>query len=172
MRVITQKYIPEIGDIVLISNESLKMIDWPLRRLLQIYTSGDDIVRRSKVKTLSGVVVRPIQKLCPLELDYGKSSTKVGKQSILEVTQKDLIVFPQFPILFLSFPVQFPPFRILMLGQQDPDAIFEPQIDAEHEVLIFRSKSPETQQGGVFRTSRFIINSPLQERALYAHERD
>ncbi|GFV61972.1 integrase catalytic domain-containing protein [Trichonephila clavipes] len=69
MRIRTQKYIPEIGDIVLISNESLKRIDWPLGRILQIYTSGDGIVRRAKVKTLSGVVVRPIQKLCPLELD-------------------------------------------------------------------------------------------------------
>ncbi|GFX63183.1 DUF5641 domain-containing protein [Trichonephila clavipes] len=69
MRVRTQKYIPEIGDIVLISNESLKRIDWPLGRILQIYTSGDGIVRRAKVKKLSGVVVRPIQKLCPLELD-------------------------------------------------------------------------------------------------------
>ncbi|GFW75422.1 integrase catalytic domain-containing protein [Trichonephila clavipes] len=69
MRVRTQKYIPEIGDIVLISNESLKRIDWPLGRILQIYTSGNGIVRRAKVKTLSGVVVRPIQKLCPLELD-------------------------------------------------------------------------------------------------------
>ncbi|GBO33318.1 hypothetical protein AVEN_204081-1 [Araneus ventricosus] len=58
-----------IGDIVLLWNENLKRIHWPLGRILSIYASKDGIVRRPKIKTKSGIVVRPIRKLCPLELD-------------------------------------------------------------------------------------------------------
>ncbi|GBN91172.1 hypothetical protein AVEN_204149-1 [Araneus ventricosus] len=65
----TQVYNPKIGDIVLLWNENLKRIHWPLGRILSIYASKDEIVRRAKIKTKSGIVIRPIRKLCPLELD-------------------------------------------------------------------------------------------------------
>ncbi|GBO30356.1 hypothetical protein AVEN_178078-1 [Araneus ventricosus] len=65
----TQVYKPKIGDIVLVWNENLKRIYWPLERILSIYTRKDGIVRRAKIKTKSGIVIRPIRKLCPLELD-------------------------------------------------------------------------------------------------------
>ncbi|GBM93510.1 hypothetical protein AVEN_22138-1 [Araneus ventricosus] len=65
----TQVYIPKIGDIVLLWNENIEKIHWPLGRILSIYASKDGIVRRAKIKTKSGILIRPIRKLCPLELD-------------------------------------------------------------------------------------------------------
>ncbi|GBO11598.1 hypothetical protein AVEN_7091-1 [Araneus ventricosus] len=56
-------------DIVLLWNENLKRIHWPLGRILSIYASKDGIVRRARIKTKSGIVIRRIRKLCPLELD-------------------------------------------------------------------------------------------------------
>ncbi|GBM00404.1 hypothetical protein AVEN_179217-1 [Araneus ventricosus] len=44
-------------------------IHWSLGRILSIYASKDGIVRRAKIKTKSGIVIRPIRKLRPLELD-------------------------------------------------------------------------------------------------------
>ncbi|GBL99240.1 hypothetical protein AVEN_3619-1 [Araneus ventricosus] len=65
----TQVYKPKIGDIVLLWKENLKRIHWQLGRILSIYASKGGIVRRARIKTKSGIVIRPIRKLCPLELD-------------------------------------------------------------------------------------------------------
>ncbi|XP_054709447.1 uncharacterized protein LOC129219152 [Uloborus diversus] len=65
-------YHPKIGDIVLIWDENLKRICWPLGRILSIYLSKDSIARTAKIKTKSGILIRPIRKLCPLELDEEK----------------------------------------------------------------------------------------------------
>nr|GFS82912.1 integrase catalytic domain-containing protein [Nephila pilipes] len=73
-----QMYIPKIGDIVLIWNDNIKRIYWPLGRILSVFSSKDGIIRRAKIKTKSGIVIRPIQKLCPLELD-GESVTNKDK---------------------------------------------------------------------------------------------
>ncbi|GFV20163.1 integrase catalytic domain-containing protein [Trichonephila clavipes] len=75
----------------------LKRIDWPLGRILQIYTSGDGIVRRAKVKTLSGVVVRPIQKLCPLELDVWQVVNKSRETIDPGGNSEKLDCFPTIP---------------------------------------------------------------------------
>ncbi|CAL1276881.1 unnamed protein product [Larinioides sclopetarius] len=64
-----QVYIPKIGDVVLLWNDNQKRIHWPLGRILSIYASRDGIARRAKIKTKSGIMIRPIRKLCPLELD-------------------------------------------------------------------------------------------------------
>ncbi|GFX61895.1 integrase catalytic domain-containing protein [Trichonephila clavipes] len=97
MKFRTQKYVPEIGHIVLISNESLKRIDWHLGRILLIYTSVDGIVRRAKVKTLSGVVVRPIQMLCPLELDVWQVVNKSRETIDLGGNSERLDCAPTIP---------------------------------------------------------------------------
>ncbi|GBM13374.1 hypothetical protein AVEN_45201-1 [Araneus ventricosus] len=75
----TQVYKPKIGDIVLLWKENLKRIHWPLGRILSIYASKDGIVRRAKIKTKSGIVIRPIRKLCPLEQDDVKKQTNKFK---------------------------------------------------------------------------------------------
>ncbi|GBM50664.1 hypothetical protein AVEN_203992-1 [Araneus ventricosus] len=77
----TQVYKPKIGDIVLLWSENLKRIHWPLGRIRPIYASKDGIVRRARIKTKSGIVIRPIRKLCPLELDGESLITNEARSS-------------------------------------------------------------------------------------------
>ncbi|UYV71229.1 hypothetical protein LAZ67_8002294 [Cordylochernes scorpioides] len=53
---------------VLIGQESLKRLHWPLARIIQLYPGKDGLVRVAKVKTSSGDKIRPIQKLYNLEI--------------------------------------------------------------------------------------------------------
>ncbi|UYV69625.1 hypothetical protein LAZ67_7000025, partial [Cordylochernes scorpioides] len=58
----------KVGDMVLIGQESLKRLRWPLARIIQLYPGKDWLVRVAKVKTSSGDKIRPIQKLYNLEI--------------------------------------------------------------------------------------------------------
>ncbi|UYV66910.1 hypothetical protein LAZ67_4003301 [Cordylochernes scorpioides] len=58
----------KVGDMVLIGQESLKRLHWPLARIIQLYPGKDELVRVAKVKTSSGDKIRPIQKLYNLEI--------------------------------------------------------------------------------------------------------
>ncbi|UYV78593.1 hypothetical protein LAZ67_16002087 [Cordylochernes scorpioides] len=58
----------KVGDMVLIGQESLKRLHWPLARIIQLYPGKDGLLRVAKVKTSSGDKIRPIQKLYNLEI--------------------------------------------------------------------------------------------------------
>ncbi|UYV84532.1 hypothetical protein LAZ67_X002484 [Cordylochernes scorpioides] len=58
----------KVVDMVLIGQESLKRLHWPLARIIQLYPGKDGLVRVAKVKTSSGDKIRPIQKLYNLEI--------------------------------------------------------------------------------------------------------
>ncbi|UYV80932.1 hypothetical protein LAZ67_19002211 [Cordylochernes scorpioides] len=58
----------KVGDMVLIGQESLKRLHWPLARIIQLYPGKDGLVRVAKMKTSSGDKIRPIQKLYNLEI--------------------------------------------------------------------------------------------------------
>ncbi|XP_071652825.1 uncharacterized protein [Temnothorax longispinosus] len=58
----------KIGDVVLIGNESQKRLDWPLGRVIEIILGRDGKVRVVRVKTANGELVRPVQRLYPLEI--------------------------------------------------------------------------------------------------------
>ncbi|XP_054712892.1 uncharacterized protein LOC129222408 [Uloborus diversus] len=58
----------KVGDLVIVWTDNCKRIDWPLGRVLEVFTSKDGCVRVAKVKTKTGVFIRPVKKLCSLEL--------------------------------------------------------------------------------------------------------
>ncbi|GBN23522.1 hypothetical protein AVEN_170889-1 [Araneus ventricosus] len=55
----------KIGDIVLISSDNMKRMDWPLGK---VFTSPDGNIRLVKLKTTSGEILRPTLRLHPLEV--------------------------------------------------------------------------------------------------------
>ena len=57
-----------IGDVVLIGCDNKKRLDWPLGRVIEIFPGRDQEVRVVKVKTSSGELIRPIQRVYPLEI--------------------------------------------------------------------------------------------------------
>lgn len=56
-----------IGDVVLIGDDNSKRIDWPVGRIIQLIHGADGHVRVVKLRTRSGVLTRPIQRIYPLE---------------------------------------------------------------------------------------------------------
>ncbi|XP_054721262.1 uncharacterized protein LOC129231039 [Uloborus diversus] len=67
----------KIGDIVLLEDMTRKRINWPLAKVVEIFPGKDDIVRLAKVKTENGMLLRPVQRLYPLEIN---SPTTTGAQ--------------------------------------------------------------------------------------------
>uniref|UniRef100_A0ABD2W647 Integrase catalytic domain-containing protein n=1 Tax=Trichogramma kaykai TaxID=54128 RepID=A0ABD2W647_9HYME len=68
-RVKSAKTWPEInvGDIVLIANDNTKRMDWPLAKVTYVVQGKDGVPRVARLKTASGEVVRPFQRLLLLE---------------------------------------------------------------------------------------------------------
>ncbi|GFT72442.1 uncharacterized protein TNCV_1625011 [Trichonephila clavipes] len=60
---------PRVGETVLVGNDSKKRINWRLAVIVELVPGRDGNVRTIKVKTQTGVFLRPIQRIFPLEID-------------------------------------------------------------------------------------------------------
>ncbi|GBM00954.1 hypothetical protein AVEN_6294-1, partial [Araneus ventricosus] len=58
----------KVGDIVLVGSDNLKRINWPIARVEELCTGRDGRARVVKIKTRTGILVRPVRKLYPLEV--------------------------------------------------------------------------------------------------------
>ena len=58
----------KVGDVVMINQKHTARSEWPLGRVTRLITSSDSTVRGVELKTSSGTINRPINKLHPLEL--------------------------------------------------------------------------------------------------------
>lgn len=56
------------GEVVLVGDSNSKRINWPLAKIQTLYPGKDGKVRVVEVKTKSGSVLRPVQRLYPLEV--------------------------------------------------------------------------------------------------------
>lgn len=56
----------EVDDVVLIGNDNSKRLDWVLGKVIELLPGKDGITRLVRLKTASGEVLRPVQKLYPL----------------------------------------------------------------------------------------------------------
>ncbi|KAL7875058.1 hypothetical protein SRHO_G00060280 [Serrasalmus rhombeus] len=57
----------QVGDLVLVLNESTPRSQWPLGLVIDVNAGADGLVRSVQVKTRTGIYTRPIHKLCLLE---------------------------------------------------------------------------------------------------------
>jgi len=64
----TKKLIDEVkvGDDVLVGADNKKRFQWPLGKILEIIPGKDDKVRVARVKTATGILLRPVQRLYSL----------------------------------------------------------------------------------------------------------
>lgn len=56
-----------VGDIVLIGSDNSKRLDWPLGRVIETLPGRDGQTRLAKIATAKGQMLRPLQRLFPLE---------------------------------------------------------------------------------------------------------
>ncbi|GFU32230.1 uncharacterized protein NPIL_75931 [Nephila pilipes] len=64
---------PQIGEIVLIGDDNKKRLFWPLAKIIELIPGRNGKIRTVKLKTQHGTVLRPIQRIYPLEI-YSKES--------------------------------------------------------------------------------------------------
>ncbi|GFY77867.1 DUF5641 domain-containing protein [Trichonephila inaurata madagascariensis] len=66
-----------LGDIVLIRDDWKKRLQWPLARVIKLISGKDGLVRTVKLKTQSCTLIRPIQRVFPLEVS-GNDVTSIS----------------------------------------------------------------------------------------------
>ncbi|KAJ8914063.1 hypothetical protein NQ315_017584 [Exocentrus adspersus] len=71
------------GDVVVVGSDNAKRINWPLGRITEVLPGKDDQTRLVRVQTTGGQLLRPIQRLYPLECIGAspQSSEKVATPS-------------------------------------------------------------------------------------------
>ncbi|XP_054287987.1 uncharacterized protein LOC129003716 [Macrosteles quadrilineatus] len=74
------------GDIVLIGDDNIKRINWPLALVLETIRGKDGVCRVAKLKTAKGELTRPIQRLYPMEINSKDMSRK--QDAHIEVEDK------------------------------------------------------------------------------------
>ncbi|GFT59631.1 bel12-ag transposon polyprotein [Nephila pilipes] len=81
-----------VGDIVLIGTDDKKRLHWLLGRVLELFPGKDGIIRLVKLRTEKGNVLRPIQRLYPLEL-------KPNHEQVVSENRKGPEVVTEYPEL-------------------------------------------------------------------------
>ncbi|KAJ8977402.1 hypothetical protein NQ317_003183 [Molorchus minor] len=66
-----------LGDVVLIGNDNKKRLTWPLDRIVELIPGKDGTVRLVRVDTAKGQLLRPLQRIYPLECTDVK---EIGKE--------------------------------------------------------------------------------------------
>ena len=56
------------NSIVIVKEDNIPRLQWPLGRVLEVYKGRDGLIRSAKIKTAKGIIVRAIQRLYDLEL--------------------------------------------------------------------------------------------------------
>ncbi|XP_062703697.1 uncharacterized protein LOC134286142 [Aedes albopictus] len=56
-----------VGDIVILKDESLAPARWPLARIIETHPGPDGVTRVATLRTSSGILKRAVSKICPLE---------------------------------------------------------------------------------------------------------
>lgn len=62
-------HMPKEGSLVLIKNDNLSPLKWDMGRILKLTPGLDGVARVADVKTKSGTIKRPLNKLCPLPVE-------------------------------------------------------------------------------------------------------
>ena len=58
-----------VRDVMLVISPETSRDNWPLGRVLEVFPGQDGHVRVVKLQVGQGTLIRPVNKLCPLELE-------------------------------------------------------------------------------------------------------
>jgi hypothetical protein len=71
----------KVGDVVLVGADGKKRWEWPIAKVLELYPGKDGHIRVAKVRTATGNLDRPIQRLYQLEVSSYLEPTTDGRKS-------------------------------------------------------------------------------------------
>lgn len=77
---------------VIIKEDNLPSLEWPLGRVVNVYKGDDNVVRVVDVKTAKGVFKRPIHRLAPLPVEENKTNgtSDIMTSNKTEATTEDV----------------------------------------------------------------------------------
>ncbi|GFX77522.1 DUF5641 domain-containing protein [Trichonephila clavipes] len=75
---------PRIGEMVLIGNDK-KRLSWPIAKIIELIPGRDGEIRTVRLKTQHGTVIRPVQRIFPLEVQAIANSDKELKEESVSV---------------------------------------------------------------------------------------
>ena len=71
-----------VGDVVLVGNDTQRRLDWPLAIVKEVLLGKDGDTRVVRLKTEKGELIRPIQRLIPLEVGHHAEKASRVRKSI------------------------------------------------------------------------------------------
>lgn len=78
------------GSVVMIKEDNLPRMKWPLGVVLEMYPGRDNVCRSVRVRTAKGIFVRPIQRLYDLEISQDHALVSAHKRSDVQRTPSDV----------------------------------------------------------------------------------
>ncbi|GFT06649.1 integrase catalytic domain-containing protein [Trichonephila clavipes] len=76
---------PRIGEMVLIGNDNKKRLSWPIAKIIELIPGRDGEIRTVRLKTQHGTVIRPVQRIFPLEVQAIANIDKELKEESISV---------------------------------------------------------------------------------------
>ncbi|GFY28277.1 39S ribosomal protein L49, mitochondrial [Trichonephila clavipes] len=76
---------PRIGEMVLIGIDNKKRLSWPIAKIIELIPGRDGKIRTVRLKTQHGTVIRPVQRIFPLEVQAIANSDKELKEESISV---------------------------------------------------------------------------------------
>ncbi|UYV71077.1 hypothetical protein LAZ67_8001639 [Cordylochernes scorpioides] len=67
-----------VGDVVIVKVEDKRRLHWPMARIVELFPGRDGHSRVAKVRTKLGTLIRPVQKLYPLEVNHHSQNNGNG----------------------------------------------------------------------------------------------
>ncbi|KFM71124.1 hypothetical protein X975_02399, partial [Stegodyphus mimosarum] len=69
------------GEIVLVESKNPNRINWPLAQVIELFPGKDNIERVAKLRVANGEIIRPLQRIFPLELTSADNFIKMSQKT-------------------------------------------------------------------------------------------
>ncbi|GFT55746.1 DUF5641 domain-containing protein [Trichonephila clavipes] len=79
---------PEIGEVVLVGDDNKKRLFWALAKIIELIPGRDGKIRTVRLKTQHGKMLRPIQRIYPLEIRSNENLQRDLVENTVEVEDK------------------------------------------------------------------------------------
>ncbi|GFS86036.1 DUF5641 domain-containing protein [Nephila pilipes] len=76
---------PRVGEVVLIGDDNKKHLFWPIAKIIELIPGRDGEIRTVRLKTQHGSVIRPVQRIFPLEIQAIANNDKELKGESISV---------------------------------------------------------------------------------------
>ncbi|GIY28124.1 DUF5641 domain-containing protein [Caerostris darwini] len=79
------------GDIVLVGSDNTKRLNWPLGRIIELFKGKDNVERVARLRVAKGEIIRPIQRIYPLQLSSSEilNDVPVRVKDSSDISDKD-----------------------------------------------------------------------------------